>query len=190
VRVKGVPGTPNKVLHPWLQQEIEDALKGLPADSGLPTDSDTWLQWQQILSVRITSAESLPRLRMLLIMDSLSGHLTPSLRRWLLEHGVLPLYTPIGGSWLNLSESMQPSWCSEPWPGRIYACLNRSSSTWSKLHEPGPTIQRHLPGAAGGMCVGNEHGNACIGWPHQEHASFGLCVAHGRPWLNGKRSGE
>jgi hypothetical protein len=107
VRVKGVPGTPNKVLHPWLQQEIEDVLKGLPADSGLPVEPDKWLQWQQGLSVRITSAEHLPRLRMLLIMDNLSGHLTPSLRLWLFEHGVLPLYTPIGGSWLNLAESMQ-----------------------------------------------------------------------------------
>jgi hypothetical protein len=69
VRVKGVPGTPNKVLHPWLQQEIKDVLKGLPADSGLATEPDKWLQWQQGLSVRITSAEHLPRLRMLLIMD-------------------------------------------------------------------------------------------------------------------------
>jgi hypothetical protein len=107
VRVKGVPGTPNKVLHPWLQQEIEDVLNGLPADSDLPTEPDKWLQWQHGLSVRITSAEHLPRLRMLLIMDNLSGHLTPSLRLWLFEHGVLPLYTPIGGSWLNLAESMQ-----------------------------------------------------------------------------------
>jgi hypothetical protein len=69
VRVKGVPGTPNKVLHPWLQQEIEAVLKGLPAVDSLPTEPDKWLQWQQGLSVRITSAEHLPRLRMLLIMD-------------------------------------------------------------------------------------------------------------------------
>jgi hypothetical protein len=59
------------------------------------------------LSVRITSAEYLPQLRMLLIMDNLSGHLTPSFVLWLLEHGVLPLYTPVGGSWLNLAEAMQ-----------------------------------------------------------------------------------
>lgn len=107
VRVKGVPGTPNNVLHPWLQREIEDVLKSLPAFSGLPVDPDTWLQWQQGLSVRLTSAEHLPRLRMLLILDNLSGYLTPLLRLRLLEHGVLPLYTPVGGSWLNLSESMQ-----------------------------------------------------------------------------------
>jgi hypothetical protein len=27
--------------------------------------------------------------------------------RWLLQHGILPLYTPLSGSWLNLAESGQ-----------------------------------------------------------------------------------
>jgi hypothetical protein len=27
--------------------------------------------------------------------------------RWLLQHGVLPLYTPLSGSWLNMAESLQ-----------------------------------------------------------------------------------
>jgi hypothetical protein len=35
----------------------------------LPAEPDKWLHWQQDPSVRITSAENLPRLRMLLIMD-------------------------------------------------------------------------------------------------------------------------
>ncbi len=26
---------------------------------------------------------------------------------WLLEHGVVPLYTPLSGSWLNMAESVQ-----------------------------------------------------------------------------------
>jgi hypothetical protein len=26
---------------------------------------------------------------------------------WLFEHGVMPLYTPLSGSWLNMAESMQ-----------------------------------------------------------------------------------
>jgi hypothetical protein len=26
---------------------------------------------------------------------------------WLLTHGVMPLYTPVGGSWLNMAESLQ-----------------------------------------------------------------------------------
>jgi hypothetical protein len=27
--------------------------------------------------------------------------------RWLLQQGVMPLYTPISGSWLNMAESVQ-----------------------------------------------------------------------------------
>ena len=27
--------------------------------------------------------------------------------QWLFRHGVLPLYTPISGSWLNMAESVQ-----------------------------------------------------------------------------------
>ncbi|WP_236601531.1 hypothetical protein [Ktedonobacter sp. SOSP1-52] len=27
--------------------------------------------------------------------------------RWFFDHGVMPLYTPIGGSWLNMAESVQ-----------------------------------------------------------------------------------
>src|SRR6266699_1452473 len=30
-----------------------------------------------------------------------------SLSRWFFDHGVMPLYTPIGGSWLNMAESVQ-----------------------------------------------------------------------------------
>jgi hypothetical protein len=26
---------------------------------------------------------------------------------WFFEHGIVPLYTPLGGSWLNVAESMQ-----------------------------------------------------------------------------------
>jgi hypothetical protein len=65
------------------------------------------LQWQRQLNVRITLPQSLPRLRMLLIMDSPSGHRTLSFVLWLFAHGVMPLYTPIGGSWLNLTKPLQ-----------------------------------------------------------------------------------
>jgi hypothetical protein len=44
---------------------------------------------------------------MLLVWDNLAGHLTPSLVLWLFAHGILPLYTPLGGSWLNMAESVQ-----------------------------------------------------------------------------------
>src|SRR5262252_1612470 len=44
---------------------------------------------------------------MLLVLDSLAGHKTPSLVLWLFARGVMPLYTPLGGSWLNMAESVQ-----------------------------------------------------------------------------------
>jgi len=42
-----------------------------------------------------------PPLRIVLVLDNLAGHLSYDLVRWLFDHGVMPLYTPIGGSWLN-----------------------------------------------------------------------------------------
>jgi hypothetical protein len=44
---------------------------------------------------------------MLLIWDNLQGHYTPELVLWLFTHGVMLLYTPLGGSWLNMVESIQ-----------------------------------------------------------------------------------
>jgi transposase len=49
----------------------------------------------------------LPPLRILLILDNLAGHLSCDLVQWFFDHGVMPLYTPIGGSWLNMAESVQ-----------------------------------------------------------------------------------
>ena len=45
-------------------------------------------------------SDDLPPLRMLLIMDNLAGHKTPALVVWLFAHGVMPVYTPLSGSWL------------------------------------------------------------------------------------------
>ena len=42
-----------------------------------------------------------------LVWDYLKGHLAPSLVQWLGKNGIVPLDTPSGGSWLNLTESVQ-----------------------------------------------------------------------------------
>jgi hypothetical protein len=44
---------------------------------------------------------------MLLIWENLCGHYTPDFVLWLFAHGIMPVYTPLGGSWLNMAESMQ-----------------------------------------------------------------------------------
>jgi hypothetical protein len=46
-------------------------------------------------------------LRLLLVWDNLAGHLSRELVLWLFAHGVLPLYTPLSGSWLHMAESLQ-----------------------------------------------------------------------------------
>jgi hypothetical protein len=110
VRVKGVLRTTNAVLHPWLKGEIEDILAELPEPSEKLDPQENrrrWERWQEGLSAPIALPEDLPPLRMLLILDNLSGHKTPELVLWLIQHGVMPLYTPLGGSWLNLAESIQ-----------------------------------------------------------------------------------
>ena len=42
-----------------------------------------------------------------MVLDNLVGHKTPELVLWLFAHGVMPLFTPLGGSWLNMAESIQ-----------------------------------------------------------------------------------
>ena len=51
--------------------------------------------------------EPLPPLRLILIWDNLAGHLSWSIGRWLYRQGILPLYAPLSGSWLNLAEAVQ-----------------------------------------------------------------------------------
>ena len=59
------------------------------------------------LTIKPTLLAELPPLRMLLVLDNLAGHKTPAFVCWLFEHGIMPLYTPVGGSWLNMAESIQ-----------------------------------------------------------------------------------
>jgi hypothetical protein len=110
VRVKGTRSCTNAVLHHWMQDELLTTLAALPAgeDPLSPEENrKQWEQWQEGLTIRITLPSELPRLRLLLVMDNLTGHRTPGLVLWLFAHGVMPLYTPLGGSWLNMGESIQ-----------------------------------------------------------------------------------
>lgn len=107
VRADAVRSAPNAVLHPWLRTELAAILATLPMPPSGPVDRAAWTNWQAGLSLPFTLRAELPPLRMLLILDNLVGHKSPELIGWLVEHGVMPLYTPIGGSWLNMVESLQ-----------------------------------------------------------------------------------
>jgi hypothetical protein len=100
-------GSRTRSATPVTMAEMAGHIRRNTHHSGLAAKREVWLQWQHGLSVRITLPDKPPRLRMLLVMDNLAGHHTPSFVGWLFKHGVMPLYTPIGGSWLNLAESMQ-----------------------------------------------------------------------------------
>jgi len=109
VRVKGVTSSANVVLHPWLKAELTAILQSLPETPPLAaeTNRQLWQTWQAGLSLPITLPPELPALRMLLIWDNLRGHYTPEMVLWLFAHGIMPLYTPVSGSWMNMAESMQ-----------------------------------------------------------------------------------
>jgi len=105
VRAKGVTNATNAVLHPWLRAELTAVLATL-APVTLPEEERPplarWATW-----LGHEPRDPLPPLRLLLIWDNLAGHLSWSIVRWLFQQGVMPLYTPISGSWLNLAESIQ-----------------------------------------------------------------------------------
>jgi hypothetical protein len=106
VRAIGVTRATNAVIHPWLRAELTAILRTLPARvppvSAAPFIPEWWERRQQ-LSDR---DGDLP-LRLILIGDNLTGHKNVALVRWLCAQGILPLYTPLAGSWLNMAESLQ-----------------------------------------------------------------------------------
>lgn len=105
VRAKGVTSAPNSVLHPWLQEELTQILAALPAVTVPDIDRPPLVRWETWLGRE--PREALPPLRLILVWDNLAGHVSWVIVRWLFQHGVLPLYTPLSGSWLNMAESAQ-----------------------------------------------------------------------------------
>ncbi len=146
VRVKGVTTAPNAILHPWLQEELSTVLAALPEPTALlspPENHQRWEHWQEGLHVRITLPAVLPPLRLLLVLDNLAGHLTTVFVLWLFAHGIMPLYTPLGGSWLNMAESIQRILTRRALagqhpqtPAEIIAWLEATARGWNRQPTP------------------------------------------------------
>jgi transposase len=110
VRVRPAASGTNAVLHGWLKEALAVIVAALPAGTATSEPAvvrASWEAWQQGLAVPFTLPEHLPPLRVLLVWDNLAGHKTPEMVLWLCRHGIMPLYTPLGGSWLNMAESIQ-----------------------------------------------------------------------------------
>src|SRR3982750_2809426 len=110
VRLQPAARCTNAVLPPWLRERLSAILAELPppAPSQDPAATQAaWAVWQAGLTLPFTLPDDLPPLQLLLVWDNLAGHKTPDLVLWLCAQGVMPLYTPVGGSWLNMAESVE-----------------------------------------------------------------------------------
>jgi hypothetical protein len=171
VRVKGVRKCSYAVLHPWLEAELTAILATLPV-------LVCWERWQEGLSVWSTLPQSLPPLRMLLVLDNLFGHYSVDFVLWLFAHGIMPLYTPLGGSW-NMAESIQRILKRRDGqhatrPEEIIAWLEAAARGWNR--EP-----RRSSGVANARP--DEHGLARAARVSVDEASGGgdRSPDHGRP---------
>ncbi len=92
------------VLHGWLKEELAQIVATLPppAELSIEENRKLWQSWQEGLQVKITLRQDPVPLRMLIVMDNLAGHKTPEMVLWMFDHGIMPLYTPLSGSWLNM----------------------------------------------------------------------------------------
>jgi hypothetical protein len=95
----------NTVLHPWLQDQLTQILATLPAVTLPEAERPTLARWETWLGH--PPRAPLPPLRVIIVWDNLAGHLSYAIVRWLVEHGIMPLNTPLSGSWLNMAESLQ-----------------------------------------------------------------------------------
>jgi hypothetical protein len=109
VRLQQAARGTNAVLHPWLRERLSEILTEVSAPAPARDPAVTraaWTVWQAGLTRPFTLPHALPPLRLLLVWDNLAGHKTPDLVLWLCAQGIMPLYTPVGGSWLNMAESI------------------------------------------------------------------------------------
>lgn len=109
LRAQPVQQATNAVLHPWLKAELAAILAELPPVREPQAPGRRWQDWgwSEAEIARWESNAPLPPIRLILVWDNLCGHTTPELVGWCVRQGILLLYTPLGGSWLNMAESVQ-----------------------------------------------------------------------------------
>ena len=106
VRGEPVDQTPNAILHPWLKRELAAILASCPPAPAQPAVGCRWVDWDWQPGAEHLD-RFLPPIRVLLVLDNLSGHYSRSFVEWCMRRGICLLYTPLAGSWLNMAESVQ-----------------------------------------------------------------------------------
>ena len=128
-----------------LKDELLAILATLPEPDVFPPEENRrcWQRWQEGLTIRITLPQDLPPVRRLLVWNNLTGHHTPDFVLWLFAHGIMPLFTPLGGSYLNMAESIQRILNRRALDGQhprtpeeIIAWLEATARAWNR--EPTP----------------------------------------------------
>jgi hypothetical protein len=111
MRAESVLRSTNALLHPWLKRELSAILSELPKVETLDplAPGREWAEWgwdeERLATLNLSEAPG--PVRAALIWDNLKGHYTQDMVAWCVQQGIVPLYTPLGGSWLNLAESVQ-----------------------------------------------------------------------------------
>lgn len=145
--MKGVESCTNAVLHPWLEKQLERITDKLPAmpkkKISKVENKKAWQHWQEGLEIKFTLPDEPPPLRLLLVLDNLAGHKTPDFVLWMVDHGIMPLYTPVAGSWLNMAESVQNIFKARALNGQhpqdsqeIIQWLEATAGAWNKNPTP------------------------------------------------------
>jgi hypothetical protein len=168
VHLQPVGSRTDPILHGWLKGRLEAVLATLPAPAAPPGAASTRRAretWQDGLAERFTLPAELPPLRMLLVWDNLAGHKAAGLVVWLCQRGIMPLHTPLGGSWLNMAESIQRVLERRTLdgqrprsPAEIGAWLQQTAQAWNRQPTPflwnGKRRQRRRMRSGDGHAVG------------------------------------
>ena len=96
VRLQSATRGTNAVLHPWLRERLSAILAALPVPQAALDPAVTRLHGREPVAVEAADPGR----------DGL-GVPSSDLVLWLCAQGVMPLYTPVGGSWLNRAESIE-----------------------------------------------------------------------------------
>ena len=151
VRLQSATRCTNAILHPWLRERLSEILAELPPSGSSQDVAATpaaWQVWQAGLTIPFTLPEDLPPLRLLRVWDNLTGHKTPDRVRWLCAHGVMPLYTPVGGSWLNLASRSSGGSSAARSRDSIRTALPKSAAGLNRRRGAGMRSRRRLSGMA------------------------------------------